>query len=287
MTDYMAETMGVYKGKSYHEIYQNFHWKIDDKLNIGVEICDKWAHDKFRTALIHIDRDGHEQRWSYWELCNASNRFANALIGLGIERGDRVAVFLPNRPETLIAHIAVYKTGAILVPLLTLFGPMAIEYRLESSGSRIMVTDRENLPKLLEIRERLPELETIVVVGGADQADTIDFHQCLEHESRHFDVAETRKDDPALIIYTSGTTGQPKGALHGHRLLPAEVNNLGFNLDFFPQPGDLLWTHCDWAYIAGSFAALYPTLYHGYTLVNYERSGRFDAEQAFEIISRY
>ncbi|MCP4388796.1 MAG: acyl-CoA synthetase, partial [Gammaproteobacteria bacterium] len=190
-----------------------------------------WAGDKFRTALIHIDRDGHEQRWSYWELRNASNRFANALIGLGIERGDRVSVFLPNRPETLIAHIAVYKTGAILVPLLTLFGPMAIEYRLHSSGSRIVVTDRENLPKVLEIRERLPELETIVVVGGVGHADTVDFHQCLERESRHFDVAETAKDDPALIIYTSGTTGQPKGALHGHRLLPAEVNNLGFNLD--------------------------------------------------------
>ena len=279
--------IGMYKGKTYDEIYRNFHWEIDEKLNIGVEICDKWAGDKYRTALIHIDRDGHEQRWSYWELRNASNRFANALTGLGIERGDRVAVFLPNRPETLIAHIAVYKTGAILAPLLTLFGPMAIEYRLHSSGSRIVVTDRENLPKVLEIRERLPELETIVVVGGADHADTVDFHQCLARESRHFDVTETRNDDPALIIYTSGTTGPPKGALHGHRLLPAEVNNLGFNLDFFPQPGDLLWTHCDWGYIAGSFAALYPTLYHGYTVVNYERSGRFDAEQAFEIISRY
>ncbi|MCP4333962.1 MAG: acyl-CoA synthetase, partial [Gammaproteobacteria bacterium] len=122
----------MYEGKTYDEIYRNFRWQIDDKLNIGAEICDRWSGDKFRTALIHIDRDGHEQRWSYWELRNASNRFANALIGLGIERGDRVSVFLPNRPETLIAHIAVYKTGAILVPLLTLFGPMAIEYRLHS-----------------------------------------------------------------------------------------------------------------------------------------------------------
>ncbi len=277
----------MYKGKTYDEIYENFRWEIEEKLNIGVEICDKWAGDKFRTALIHIDRDGYEQRWSYWELRNASNRFANALTDLGVERGDRVAVFLPNRPETLITHISVYKTGAILVPLLTLFGPMAIEYRLHSSGSRVVVTDQENLPKLLEIRENLPALETIIVVGGTGHKDTVDFQQCLEHEERNFSIPETHKDDPALIIYTSGTTGPPKGALHGHRLLAAEVNNLGFNLDFFPQQGDLLWTHCDWAYIAGSFTALYPTLYHGYTVVNYERCGRFDAEQAFEIISRY
>ncbi len=277
----------MYEGKTYDEIYRDFHWEIDEKLNIGVEICDKWADDKYRTALIHIDRDGHEQRWSYWELRNASNRFANALTRVGIERGDRVAVFLPNRPETLISHISVYKTGAILVPLLTLFGPMALEYRLHSSGSRIVVTDRENLPKVLEIRERLPELESIIVIGGADSAGTVDFQQILDRESRYFDVLETRNDDPALIIYTSGTTGPPKGALHGHRLLAAEVNNLGFNLDFFPQPGDLLWTHCDWAYIAGSFTALYPTLYHGYTVVNYERGERFDAEQALKIVSHY
>jgi acetyl-CoA synthetase len=281
----------VLKGKSYKEIYGNFRWDIPEKLNIGVEICDKWAQDKYRIALIHIDRDSQVSKYSYWELKNLSNRFANTLNDLGVTREDRVAVFLPNTPETLISHIAIYKTGAILLPLLTLFGPMAIEYRLQSSGAKILITNDENLPKVLEVRGSLPDLEVLIVVNGEKnrdkQANILDFWKILEKGSRHFDVADTGSEDPALIIYTSGTTGPPKGALHGHKLLPSETSNLGFNLDLFPQPGDLLWTHCDWAYVAGSFTALYPTLNSGLSVVNYERTGRFDPDEAFRVISEH
>ena len=279
------------EGKTYNEIYEDFHWNIPQKLNIGVEICDKWAQDKNRIALIHIDRDSQVSKYSFWELKNLSNRFSNALCALGVTREDRVAVFLPNTPETLISHIAIYKTGAILVPLLTLFGPMAIEYRLQSSGARVLITNGENLPKVLEVRKSLPALEVLIVVDGNksrhEQADILDFWNTLEKGSRHFDVIETGSDDPALIVYTSGTTGPPKGALHGHKLLPSEVSNLGFNLNLFPQPGDLLWTHCDWAYVAGSFTALYPTLNNGLSVVNYERTGRFDPDEAFRVISEH
>jgi acetyl-CoA synthetase len=281
----------VFEGRTYDKIYENFRWTIPEKLNIGVEICDKWAQDKYRIALIHIDRDSQVSKYSYWELKNLSNRFANTLCDLGVAREDRVAVFLPNTPETLISHIAIYKTGAILVPLLTLFGSMAIEYRLQSSGAKVLITDRENLPKVLGIRESLPDLEVLILVDGDvnedEQPDTLDFWNSLEKGSRHFDVVDTRSEDPALIIYTSGTTGPPKGALHGHKLLPSEVSNLGFNLNMFPQPGDLLWTHCDWAYVAGSFTALYPTLNNGLSVVNYVRTGRFDPDKAFRVISDY
>ncbi len=281
----------MFEGKSYHEIYENFRWDIPEKLNIGVEICDKWAQDKFRIALIHVDHDSQVSKYSYWELKNLSNRLANSLSELGVVREDRVAVFLPNMPETLISHIAIYKTGAILVPLLTLFGSMAIEYRLQSSGAKVLITDQENLPKVLEVRDELPDLEVLIVVDGYQvedrQIDILDFRNTLEKHNRHFDVVNTASEDPALIIYTSGTTGPPKGALHGHKLLPSEVSNLGFNLNLFPQPGDLLWTHCDWAYVAGSFTALYPTLNNGLSVVNYTRTGRFDPDEAFRIISEH
>ncbi len=281
----------MFEGKSYNEIYENFRWDIPKKLNIGAEICDKWAQDKYRIALIHIDRESRISKYSYWELKNLSNRFANTLCDLGVAREDRVAVFLPNTPETLISHIAIYKTGAVLVPLLTLFGPIAIEYRLQSSGAKVIITDAENLPKVLEVRENLPDLETLIVIDGNDnlgeEVNILDFWQTLRKGSRHFDIVDTGSEDPALIIYTSGTTGPPKGALHGHKLLPSEVSNLGFNLDLFPQPGDLLWTHCDWAYVAGSFTALYPTLNNGLSVVNYERSGRFDPDEAFRVISEH
>jgi len=200
-----------------------------------------------------------------------------------VTRGDRIAVFLPNTPETLIAHIATYKADAVLVPLLALFGPMAIEHRLRSGGAKILVTDRDLLPKVPEVRNNLPTLEAVIVVDADAGTGELNFQTLLDNESDNFDAVETASNDPALIVYTSGTTGPPKGALHGHRLLLAEV----FNLDFFPQPGDLFWTHCEWAYVAGSFTALYPTLNASLTIVNYERTGRFDLAQAFRVISDY
>jgi len=275
----------MFKGRTYREICQNFAWSIPDQYNIGVDICDKWAGDKFRLALIYLDEEGRERKYTYWELKNLSNRMANAMKAHGLARGDRVGVLLPSAPETLITHLAVYKSGAVLVPLLHLFGPLAVEYRLHSSGAKLVVTDVDNLPKILEIRDSLPELKGIIVVGGRGREETWDFHNLMAQGSRHFQPVPTRAEDPALIVYTSGTTGPPKGALHAHRLLLAEVVNLSFSLNFFPQPGDLLWTHCDWAYIAGSFTALYPSLHSGLAVVEKRRTGRFDPDEAFRVIS--
>jgi len=276
-----------WKGNTYDEIYSNFKWEIPEYFNIGVDICDQWAEDKYRVALIFIDQEEREHKITYWELKNFSNRFANGLSHYGIGRGDRFAVLMPSSPEALIVHTAVFKTGAILVPMIHLFGPAAIEYRLKNSGAKGIVTDKANLHKILEIRDHLSDLELIIVVNGKGEEGLFDFWATLEQGSRYFTPVLTRSSDPALIIYTSGTTGPPKGALHAHRLLISEATNTGFSLNLFPQKGDLLWTHCDWAYIAGSFTALYPTLHYGHTVVEYARKGRFDPEKAFSIVSKY
>ncbi len=277
----------MWTGNTYEKIYRNFRFEIPQYFNIGVDICDKWANDKYRLALIYLDQDEREYKFTYWELKNLSNRLANSLRHLGIDREDRVAILMPPTPETLISHIAVYKLGAILVPMIQLFGPLAVEYRLQNSGAKAIITDSNNLPKVLEVKDRLPELKCIIVVDSKGEENVLDFRRTLEQGSRHFTPVWTKPDDPALIIYTSGTTGTPKGALHGHRLLISEATNTGFSLDLFPQEGDLLWTHCDWSYIAGSFTALYPTLHYGHSIVEYAKEGRFDSEKAFSIISRY
>jgi acetyl-CoA synthetase len=277
----------MWKGNTYEEIYRNFRWKFPEHYNIGVDICDIWANDKYRLALIFLDQDEREHKFTYWELKNLSNRLANALRENGVEREDRIGILMAPAPETLISHIAVYKLGAILVPMIQHFGPLAIEYRLKNSGAKGIITDRKNLAKVLEIKDRLPDLRLIIAVNPEGEKDVLDFWRILEQGSRHFSPALTKPDDPALIIYTSGTTGPPKGALHAHRLLIAEATNTGFSLDLFPQEGDLLWTHCDWAYIAGSFTALYPTLHYGHSIVEYAKIGKFDPEKAFSIISKY
>ena len=147
-------------GRTYAEIYNQFSWNIPEYYNVGVDVCDKWANDKNRLALIYLAPDGNEQRYTFRDLKSHSNRLANALAAHDIKKGDRVGILLPQCPETLISHIATYKLGGIALPLLTLFGSQAIEYRLENSAAQALITDIYNLPKIPAIRENLPELKT-------------------------------------------------------------------------------------------------------------------------------
>ncbi|MGD9973459.1 MAG: AMP-binding protein [Desulfatirhabdiaceae bacterium] len=274
------------EGKTYDAVCRNFRWNIPEIYNIGVDVCDKWADSENRLALIYVDPEEKEQRFSFQDLKIHSNRLANALRANGLERNDRVGILLPQCPETLISHIAVYKLGCIALPLLTLFGPMAIEYRLQDSAARAVITNPENLSKILEIRDRLPELKLILVTGDHVDAGMMDFWKSIADGKADFEPAPTRADDPALIIYTSGTTGQPKGTLHAHRLLLGIMPGFEFYHNLFPQTGDLLYTPLDWAYIGGSYDALFPSLHHGVTVLAF-RPPKFDPEKAFYMMEKY
>jgi acetyl-CoA synthetase len=180
----------------------------------------------------------------------------------------------------------VYKLGAIALPLLTLFGPMALEYRLKDSEAAAVITNSENLPKINEIQSRLPSLKLVIVTDGRPETGTLDFWKSVSSANSHFTPVNSRPDDPALIIYTSGTTGQPKGTLHGHRLLLGILPGFEFYHNLFPQPGDLMYTPLDWAYIGGSFDALFPTLHHGVPVLAF-RPPKFDPEKALYMMSKY
>ena len=273
-------------GATYDEVCRNFRWEIPAHYNIGVDVCDRWADDRQRLALIYIDPQGKEQKYTFRSLRNFSNQLANTLKAHGIERGDRIGILLSQRPETLISHIAVYKLGAVAVQLLTLFGPEAIEYRLADSQARAVITDKDNLSKIHEISDRLPHLKLVMVVDGGRDKAGMDFWDSVARGDPHFTPVRTRPDDPALIIYTSGTTGQPKGTLHGHRLLLGILPGFEFYHNLFPQKGDLMWTPLDWAYIGGSYDALFPTLHHGCPILAY-RPRKFDPEEAFHMMAKY
>ncbi|MDM8553445.1 AMP-binding protein [Desulfococcaceae bacterium HSG7] len=273
-------------GSTYREVYRNFKWQIPPVYNIGVDVCDKWADDKDKPALIYVSPDEKEQRYTFRELKKLSDKLANALRAHGIKRLDRVGILLPQRPETLISHIATYKLGAIALPLLTLFGPMAIEFRLQDSDAKAVITDRANWPKIMEIREHLPDLQLIMVIDSECPDEVPDFWQSIQAGSERFEPVMTRPDDPALIIYTSGTTGQPKGTLHAHRLLLGILPGFEFFHNLFPQPQDLMYTPLDWAYIGGSYDALFPSLHHGVPVLAY-RPPKFDPEKAFYMMEKY
>lgn len=279
--------------ESYAATMAAFRWDIPEQFNIGVDVCDRWAEaDPARIALIEVGEDGYgpARETSFAELRAASNRFANVLGGLGlggdgVSAGDRVAILLPQRRETAIAHIAAFKAGCVSLPLFTLFGPEALRHRLRDSGARVLVTDHASLPMIAEIRAGLPDLEVIFTVDGP-AAGAQDFDAALAAAPETFTPVATRARAPALLIYTSGTTGNPKGALHAHQVLLGHLPGVEMSHDFLPQPGDRIWTPADWAWIGGLLDVLLPALHHGVPVVAC-RFRKFSARAAGDLIRRF
>ena len=269
---------------SYERLYRQFAWEIPANFNIGRAVSDDWArHHPDRVCLEHFSADGHHASMTYGQLSAQSSAFAHALAGLGIVRGDRVALLLPQSFETVIAHVAIYKMGAIALPLALLFGVEALEYRLHAAGAKAIVTNDFGLARLDEIRPRLPVLEHIVTTG-APRAGAHSFGDLVAAHPSVFAVADTGPDTPALMIFTSGTTGPPKGALHGHRVLPGHIPGFQMVHDFLPQRGDKVWTPSDWAWAGGLLNALLPALMLGVPVVS-SPAQKYDPDTAFRIMA--
>ena len=269
---------------SFDEIYASFRWNIPDALNIAWQVCDRHAQLGDKTAVYYENMSGDTSSTSFSELKKYSDKFANALRHLGVKRGDRVAIVLSQRIETVIAHLAIYKLGAIALPLAVLFGPEALAYRLSNSGSRVVITDHNRYDDIAAIQSDLPELETIIGCGIGDT--TLQFWQLLQSASDNFEMVTTRADDPACLIYTSGTTGPPKGALVAHRAVIGNFTGFEMSQNFFPQSNDVFWTPADWAWTGGLWDALLPSLNYGIPVVAYEGAG-FDAQKAVSLMQKY
>jgi len=257
---------------TYESLRETFRWALPERVNIGVEVSDRQPAGD--PAILVTDGREITRIVCFGELTEASNRLANALVALGIGAGDRVALILSQRPETAIAHIAIYKLGAIAVPLSAAFGSDALEVRLRGSEPQAVLGERDSL-------ERVAALGFDGVLIDVDH----DLERLLAEASPHFTAAATTPDTPALLVYTSGTTGPPKGALHGHRVLAGHLPGFELSHDFFPQPGDRIWTPADWAWIGGLYDVVMPALAHGTPVVAF-RTQRFDPEQAFDVMVR-
>jgi len=242
-----------------------FHWDIPARLNMARQVCFDWLDHPGRLAII--DLSGVARRdVTHAALGVMAMRLAADLAARGVQRGDRVGVLRGQDPWCAAAHIAIWQLGAISLPLFKLFGPDALAVRLADSGARHVVTDARGAGLLggFEVSVHLPE-------------DLPDDTPLLR------EIADTGSEEPAVLIYTSGTTGAPKGALHGHRVLSGHLPGVEISHDRLGQPGDVLWTPADWAWIGGLFDVLMPGLALGVPVVA-ARMAKFTPDGALEVI---
>jgi acetyl-CoA synthetase len=266
-------------------LHSSFRWNVPARYNIAAACCGRWAEDRSRFALYYEDEAGHTEAWSFWDVQQAANRLSNVLGAMGVMAGDRVAIILPQRPETGIAHMACYQMGAIAVPVSHLFGADALEFRMTHAGVRVAIIDEGGLEKLGAVRDKLPDLKHVIGVGGARESWVREWSTLLALASSRYVARDTAADDPAMIIYTSGTTGNPKGALIAQRSLIGNLSGFVCSHDFYPQRGDMFWSPADWAWTGGLFDALLPSWNFGQPILGYR--GRFDPDKAFWLMEKY
>ena len=288
----------------YAELARDFRWQVPDDFNIA-RACLRWADDPDRVAIwcvpssrgTSVDRSNALEPFTlvpftYTQLREATDRLSNVLHRLGVARGDRVAIVLPQAAETAVAHLAVHQLGAIAMPLSLLFGPDALEFRLRDSDAVVAIVAASGLAPFVDhhagIRASCPALREIIVVGDPVEG-MHDWHTALAGASPDFEPVATRATDPAVLIYTSGTTGSPKGALIPQCALIGNLSGFTLSQNQFPQAGDVFWSPADWAWTGGLMDALLPTLHFGAAIVadDARREGRFDPIATFELLERY
>lgn len=269
--------------RDYARLARDFTWNIPARFNIGVACCDAWARGHAqRPAVLDTGPGGRVSTLTYGQLRAQSNRLANALMRRGIGAGDRVAILLPQGAEVAIAHMAIYKIGAIALPLAVLFGTDAIAFRLQDAGAKALITNASGLAKYTSVRADIAGPSILISIDGPD-GDAAGFAEALLREEADFQPRDTLADDPAMMIYTSGTTGQPKGALHAHRVLLGHLPGVQLPHELLPQAGDRLWTPADWAWAGGLLNVLLPGLYFGVPVVA-RKFEKFDPEEGFRLI---
>ena len=276
------------KLNNFDELCLTFKWNIPEFYNIASDTVDQDIYQN-RIALINFLQDSKIEKWSFFDIKKSSNKLANVFDHFNLEANARVGIILGQCPETAIAHMACFKSGKISIPLFNLFGTEALHYRLLNSRASLVVCDNIGLNKIMEIKDRLPDLKKIICIDSNDEKSNVfNFKKLLEKASDSYTTKKTKASDPALIIYTSGTTGGPKGALLPHRSLLGHIPGVEIPHEFLSSSEpvtDLFWTPADWAWIGGLFDVLLPAWHFGIPVVSY-RSKKFDPEFTFYLISK-
>jgi len=274
---------------SYGQLREAFEWEVPEQFNMADYVCKRWAEETPEAVALYAEEaGGRERTLTFGELGEYTDRLANHLAARGVGRGDRVGVNVGQKPETVLAHVACWKLGAVSIPLSTLFGVDGLSYRLDDADAVACVVDAANVDTLRDARGGLDALETVLTVDveGPREGET-DLWDAIEGAAAGRGVAETDAEEDGLLIYTSGTTGDPKGVRHAHRVLLGHLPlflTTFCNLEMTDE--DVYWTPAEWAWIASLFDVVMPGLFYGQPVLAYA-GGEFDPNEAYRLLEKY
>lgn len=284
----------------YEKTYKEFSWKKAEKeeleffedgtLNASYIAIDRHAKGKNvnKKALLFESAAGEKESYTYGQLKDATNKFANVLDLHGVKKGDRVFIFLPTIPERIIVFFGILKIGAIAGTLFSAFMEMALMDRLLDSGAKVVITNASLFPRIQKIWKDLPALEKVIIVerGSVDQPtgeNIIFYNHEMEKANAEFAVAHMQKNELSYMLYTSGTTGKPKGVVHAHGDILQAMITTRYVLDLHAD--DIYWCTADLGWVTGVVYGALGPFGLGITSVIFE--GRFSPENWYKILQDY
>ncbi len=273
------------RASNYDELWKQMDYRnlaIPENFNLGIACVDE--QDPAARALTEVSADGSSRSYTFGDVKEQANRLANVLRGLGIAKGDVVALIKPQSLEAGVSYMAIFRLGAIALPMSSLFGPDALAFRLRHGEAKAVLTSAANAPK---IREAIGDSNVkVIVIGGDAEAGELNYKDAVAAASPVFEPVVTHHEDPAFLIYTSGTTGDPKGALHAHRIAFGQIPAFQAIYEFYPEPADVFWSPADWAWIAGLMDILIPAWFYGLPVV-VDLEGAFNPERAVWLMREF
>ncbi|MDD1704138.1 MAG: AMP-binding protein [Methanoregula sp.] len=283
---------GQHNIPDYEATYKNFHIDVPEFFNFGFDVIDAWANkDRNKLAMIWVNQEGEEKKFTFWDLMRLSNQIVNMLIKYGVNKGDRVMIMLPRVPEWWTATIALIKRGAVYVPAPTMLTAKDLKYRVNLAEIKMIITSEEFADKIEGIQKECPSLTCKLLIDGKRKG-WISYPVELDYPAPVSAklvatpaMKRTRSTDPLVIFFTSGTTGEPKMVLHDQSYPLGHIVTARFWHDL--RTNDLHFTVSDTGWAKSAWGKFYGQWIEGSAIFVYDIRSQFNATELLPLIEKY
>ncbi|MCK9579375.1 MAG: AMP-binding protein [Methanoregula sp.] len=276
----------------YDEVYKNFKIDVPEYFNFGFDVIDAWANkDRNKLAMIWVDQNGKEQKFTFYDLMRLSNQIVNMLIKYGVNKGDKVLIMLPRVPEWWTFTIGLIKRGAVYCPAPTMLTPKDLKYRINVAEIKMIITMEEHAEKIESIAKECPSLSCKLLIdakrpGWISYPVELDYPAPVSAKIVNMPgTKKTKSTDPLVIFFTSGTTGEPKMVVHEHSYPLGHIVTARFWHDL--RVNDLHFTLSDTGWAKSAWGKFYGQWIEGSAIFVYDIRGRFNATEILPLIEKY